>query len=374
MEFGRIKMGLIGAGGFAAFAARAFARVPGVELAGVTDINPDACWAMSQEFGIRVYNDYDQMIASGSIDLIYIATPPFVHFAQSKQALLAGKHVICEKPPALQTSEAEELVQIARTRGLLYTVNLMQRYNPLFSIVKTIIAKKILGSFLHGFFENYASDEKLGPAHWFWDETKSGGIFIEHGVHFFDLFAGWLGSGKLLGAWQLQRPGIEQKIIDRVQATVLYPGGIVNFYHGFDQPGMLDRQEMRLEFECGEISLYEWVPVKIKLYGILEEGQLNTLRDTLPATATLRRYNENKEHQKIKGRFRDIVATDHFRMDYENSLGKQELYQEMLISMLLDQLTWIRSRDHQRVIDGDNAVQSLRMAVQADRMANDFNY
>ena len=63
---------------------------------------------------------------------------------------------------------------------------------------------------------------------------------------------------------------INKKIIDRVQATVMYKDGSVNFYHGFDQPKILDRQEMRLQFEYGEITLYEWIPVKIKLHGFLQ--------------------------------------------------------------------------------------------------------
>ena len=71
----------------------------------------------------------------------------------------------------------------------------MQRYNPLFSQIKELVDSKLLGDVLHGTFENYASDEGLGPDHWFWDRIKSGGIFVEHGVHFFDMFAGWLGSG-----------------------------------------------------------------------------------------------------------------------------------------------------------------------------------
>ena len=65
-----------------------------------------------------------------------------------------------------------------------------------------------------------------------------------------------------------------QKITDRVQATVLYKDGIVNFYHGFDQPKILDRQEMRLQFERGEITFYEWVPVKMKLHGLMKDEQL----------------------------------------------------------------------------------------------------
>src|SRR6201999_2560602 len=131
------------------------------------------------------------------VDIVYIATPPFLHFDQARQALEAGKHVICEKPLALTTSQADELISIAHRKQRLLVANLMQRYNPLFNLVGQLIERKLLGELLHGYFENYASDENLPPEHWFWDPTKSGGIFIEHGVHFFDMFAGWLGAGEV---------------------------------------------------------------------------------------------------------------------------------------------------------------------------------
>lgn len=72
----------------------------------------------------------------------------------------------------------------------------------------------------------------MNEEHWFWDDAKSGGIFIEHGVHFFDMFAGWLGEGKVIHALQIHRENVKATIYDRVQATVLYNEGIVNFYHG----------------------------------------------------------------------------------------------------------------------------------------------
>ena len=72
----------------------------------------------------------------------------------------------------------------------------MQRYNPLFEMVRTLIANQLLGELLHGYFENYASDENLPAEHWFWDRAKSGGIFIEHGVHFFDMLMWIFGDVK----------------------------------------------------------------------------------------------------------------------------------------------------------------------------------
>jgi len=374
MDTSELNIGIVGAGGFANFASQAFLKVPGIKLIAVTDINKNAAEQMSNEFGLTVYNEIGQMLTDTNIHLIYIATPPYLHYTQSKMALLAGKHVVCEKPAALKTSEAEELLELARSRQLLYVVNLMQRYNPLYKKVKTIIQEKLLGNFLHGFFENYASDESLSPAHWFWDESRSGGIFIEHGVHFFDLFEGWLGEGRVAGAWQLQRPDIKEKIIDRVQATVLYNNGIVNFYHGFDQPTMLDRQEMRLEFELGEITLYEWVPVRIKLHGLLKSGQLQRLQEIVGMTATIHHHKTKEEDRQVKGRFCEIAFEDYITLEYENTSGKQRLYQQMLTAMITDQYEWIKNHNYIRVIDDSNAVQSLKMAEHANRMANNFNY
>ncbi|MEP6513358.1 MAG: Gfo/Idh/MocA family oxidoreductase, partial [Parafilimonas sp.] len=235
-----LYIGIVGAGGFAHFAANAFLKATGIRIAAVADIKEKAADELAAAFNAKVYADYETLLKDKNIDLIYIATPPFLHYQQSKMALLAGKHVICEKPAALCVNEAEEIVTLAASAQLLYAVNLMQRYNPLYAIVKNIVSEKLLGNFLHGFFENYASDENLDYNHWFWDESKSGGIFIEHGVHFFDMFSGWLGEGKVVSALQLQRYSVNEKINDRVQATVLYKEGIVNFYHGFDQPKILD--------------------------------------------------------------------------------------------------------------------------------------
>ena len=190
------------------------------------------------------------------IDLVYIATPPFLHHSQAMAALRAGKHVICEKPLAMTVSQADEMIAEAHRHDRLLVANLMQRYNPVSEAVGRLIKEKVLGEFLHGLFENYASDENLGPEHWFWDRSKSGGIFVEHGVHFFDLFAGWFGPGRVVAAQRGLRPGASPPIEEHVACTVRYgPSAIVNFYHGFHQTGRMDRQELRLVFERGDVTL-----------------------------------------------------------------------------------------------------------------------
>jgi predicted dehydrogenase len=217
-----LNIGIVGAGSFALFAVNSFLQIPGIKIIAVTDINKEASIQFSKMNNAKIYDNIDTLLENENIHLVYIATPPYLHYQHSKMALLAGKHVICEKPAALKMSEAIELLSLATSHQLLYAINLMQRYNPLYEIVNKIVQKKILGNFLHGFFENYASDENLSIDHWFWDETKSGGIFIEHGVHFFDMFSGWLGNGEVINALQIQRPGVHKNITDRVHATDMY--------------------------------------------------------------------------------------------------------------------------------------------------------
>lgn len=367
-----LNIGIVGAGAFAGFAIQSFLQIKGVKIVAVTDTNEPAALLMADKNKAFFYADLSVFLECESIDLVYIATPPFLHYQQSKAALLAGKHVICEKPAALKSKEAEELVSLAASKNLLYVVNLMQRYNSLYTIINTIIKEKFLGNFLHGFFENYASDENLDKAHWFWDETKSGGIFIEHGVHFFDMFAGWLGHGNVVSSVQLRRPQVEEKIIDRVQATVLYGTGIVNFYHGFDQPKILDRQEMRLQFERGEITLYEWIPVKMKLHGLIKDVDLQIIKHLLGNPKVVYNGDEQTQNRIVQGRFNEINFNHEVTLEYGSAQEKQNRYSQLLVAVLNDQWNWIKDQSHKRIIDGNNAVESLRMAEQATGMAQKF--
>ncbi len=367
-----LSIGIVGAGAFASFASNAFLQVPGIKIVAIADTNPVSSKQLANELSAESYSDYETFLQNEKVDLVYISTPPFLHYSQSKAALLAGKHVICEKPAALKAAEVEELAAIAKSKNLLYVVDLMQRYNPLFFTVRKIIEEKILGDFLHGFFENYASDENLKQDHWFWDEEKSGGIFIEHAVHFFDLYAGWLGKGEVIHSAQWQRPGIAKKINDRVQATVNYPKGPVTFYHGFDQPKMLDRQEMRLLFERGDISLFEWVPVKLRLTGLLKNDQLEKLKKLMPNCVITQTEPSKSENKKVSGRFQDLNFDQHVTLEFGNVADKQNRYQELLISMIKDQWSWIKDKTHQRVIDDTNAVESVRVAEIAKNTAKQY--
>src|SRR6187431_3252728 len=97
----QLGIGAIGAGGFGLFALQQFLQHPGARLVGIAGTYREAALAMSRRFGVPDPVEVDALLANPEVDLVYIATPPFMHYAQARAALLAGKHVICEKPLAL---------------------------------------------------------------------------------------------------------------------------------------------------------------------------------------------------------------------------------------------------------------------------------
>lgn len=98
--------------------------------------------AMANEFGIqKVYTSMEEMLADPAIDMVYVASPNSVHYAQAKAALLAGKHVLCEKPFAPTVAETDELIALAKEKGLLLFEAITTAHHPHYAFVKENLSK-----------------------------------------------------------------------------------------------------------------------------------------------------------------------------------------------------------------------------------------
>jgi predicted dehydrogenase len=364
-----IQIGALGAGGFGLFALQHFAQIPGVRLVGMASTHREAAFAVAQRFGIPDIQDEDKLLARDDISLVYISTPPFLHYAQGIKALRAGKHVICEKPLATDLKQADEMIAVAKEKHVVLIANLMQRYNPLYETIRRLIESKALGAFLHGYFENYASDEGLPKEHWFWNRSLSGGIFIEHGVHFFDMFEGWLGPGKVMCAQRTYRPGTELE--EQVNCTVRYGDAVVNFYHGFTQPSRMDRQEFRLLFELGDVTLEEWVPTHGRIRAVADEKATRDLMDLFPGARLDITNVYGGPSRSAKGRHKTLDLYHEIQITFGSGDKKMVRYGELLRELLRDQIQWIDDRNHQRKLTHENGRDSLAMAVEATRLADE---
>jgi len=368
-EPARVGLGVLGCGGFGLYALQNFVQVEGVELVAMAATHRSAAVAAAKRLGLADVGEQDDLLKDSDVDLVYIATPPFLHFEQAMAALTAGKHVICEKPLALTVEEADQLLAVARERDLLMVTNLMQRYNPVFNQVRRLIEDATLGKFLHGQFENYASDEYLPADHWFWNTAKSGGIFVEHGVHFFDLFTGWLGPGEVTASAAGIRPktGVEEQ----VECFVRYADGTwVTFYHGFHQAQRMDRQVMKLIFEHGDVTLLDWIPTRVRIHALVDEQQNRHLAELFPTAVLDITAMYGPSDRVHHSRHQSVDAFQMIELADGDQDLKQHRYGRMLRAMMTDQVAWIHDRTHRRVITETNGRDSLAVACEANRLAH----
>ena len=254
-----LGLGIVGAGGFAGFLADATASMPSVALRAVADTRREAAQRLAAAYDARAVGSWEELLSDDTVDAVVVATPPAGHAAIATAALEAGKHVLCEKPLALDDADARELVEAVERTGRVLVVDHVLRYNPLLRAL-TRLRGSLLGPVQRFCFENDASDEDLGPDHWFWDETLSGGIFVEHGVHFFDAATMLLDRDPTsVQAVAARRP---DGPVDLVSATVAHGGdALATHTHSFTHAHRCERQLMRLDCGAAEVRVEGWIPV-----------------------------------------------------------------------------------------------------------------
>jgi predicted dehydrogenase len=259
------------------------------------------------------------------------------------------------------------MIQAAAERDLSLGVNFMMRYGPLALPVREVVQSGVLGAPLRGNLVNRAGDGGLAPDHWFWDEAESGGIFVEHGVHFFDLVRSWLGEGRVLSAMRMRRPGTD--IIDQVAAEVRYGDqATVNFYHGFHQSSLLDEQSLSLIFERGSVTLYGWVAAKVRVHGVLSEEQIECLESILPDAGVDTLTKLIGDHRTSRrGRLEPVDRE--VRLTWQADDDKQTIYSRALRELMADTVASVRDRRHQPRVTAHDGRTALEIALDADRLA-----
>ncbi|MGC1450289.1 MAG: Gfo/Idh/MocA family oxidoreductase [Candidatus Sulfotelmatobacter sp.] len=166
-------------------------RTESVEAAAIAGRNDEAARRLSAGFSIpTTTTDYREILRDPAIDAVHICTPNAQHFSMAKDALNAGKHVLCEKPLATSVGEGEELVSLATRQGLRNCVCHNLRYYPMVQQMRSMRQAGELGDILvvQG---TYSQDWLLYDTDWNWRvETKAGGpsrCMADIGSHWFDM-------------------------------------------------------------------------------------------------------------------------------------------------------------------------------------------
>ncbi|MDH6521772.1 putative dehydrogenase [Streptomyces sp. SAI-135] len=265
------RVALVGCGAFGTFVLDAIHDLPGVRVAACADADRQRARTLAGRYGATVHTSVEDVAALDDVDVVVLATPPAAHADAAVAALRAGKHVFCEKPMALTVEDAARVAAESRRSRGVFVVDHVLRYNPVLRLLKRLGQEQLLDPLRRFAFENDASDEDLGDDHWFWDEAHSGGVHVEHGVHFFDA------ANALMGSEPLQVQGTEVRRedgpVDIVVATAVHPGGTVATHtHSFTHAHRAERQLMRLDYGFAEARVSGWIPTSATITAWTDEA------------------------------------------------------------------------------------------------------
>ena len=181
-----LKAGVVGTGFIGAVHVDALRRL-GIEVLGVVGSTPERAGAKGLA---PAYDSFEAMLEDERVDVVHLTTPNHLHFPQAKQALAVGKHAVCEKPLALTSLESAELVELAKTAGLVNCTNFNLRFYPLVQETRARVLAGDLGDVwsVHG---GYLQDWLARPTDWNWRlEADKGGELRavgDIGSHWMDL-------------------------------------------------------------------------------------------------------------------------------------------------------------------------------------------
>jgi len=374
------NIGIIGYGGFGRFLRHWWEKLENVKVVAVSDTNPRD--KMSE--GIMLYGNWEELLEDESIDIVSIATPPGLHVEIACAAMRKNKHVILEKPIALDQHGAQEILRTQRETGMVVTVDHMLRYNPIIKALVTISEQDAFGKLRHVEVTNYAQDEGLPAEHWFWDKKASGGIFVEHGVHFFDIVNALTSQdiSDVYGCSHFRNDRQE----DQVAATVLYDQGLIaTHYHSFSGPGFFEQTTIRLTYDLARIEIEGWIPMNGKIKALVK----STGRDTanlLPglhiqdktAIENIMDLSRPEGWGNIGSSTLGTIRSSGIPYDVDEMITatfqtqgtKSEVYGSCLQQILQDVIAKIEDSAHTLRITPQDADKALMIALRADKSAS----
>src|SRR6516225_1287513 len=258
-----LRAGLYGAGAFGRFVVQAVAPSSAAHFCAVASRTKAHAETLADAQGIgHVHASLTSLLEDPDIDLIAIATPPAEHADQTEAALAAGKHVMVEKPLATTVEDAERLIAAAASRNLVLAVNHPMLYTSLIEGLTIFNASRLVGPLLRIAVENIASCEGLGDGHWFWDRRLSGGIFVEHGVHFFDWCGRLAGDPKRAIALTMTHGSREDQVFAALQHDT---GALTSHHHAFVATRATERTRTTVSYEGVDVILDGWIPTRMHM-------------------------------------------------------------------------------------------------------------
>ncbi len=225
-----VRVGVIGGGiwgNYHLLAAKEMEAQGAVKLVAIATRTEKTAEKRSEEFGIKCYTDYKDMIDSETLDAVTIATPDHLHREMSIYAMEQGKHVLVEKPMDLTTSGCQSMVSAAEKNNLLLHVDFHKRYDPNNIDARKRVQAGSIGNLQYAYA--YMEDKIIVPSEWLagWAAQSSPFWFI--GVHKYDLVR-WITGREAVSVIAYGRKGKLESMgintFDSVSASILMEGNL----------------------------------------------------------------------------------------------------------------------------------------------------
>lgn len=178
------KAAIIGYGGMGSWHHEQMKnKIQEIEVVGAFDLRPEAREKIVEN-GLKSYSSAEELLADTGIDLVIIATPNDVHKSYSIKSLQAGKNVVCEKPVTMNAGELEEVIQVARECGKVFSVHQNRRWDKDYRIIREIVNQGIIGR--PYFIESRVQGSRGAMHGWRGHKQNGGGMLLDWGVHLLD--------------------------------------------------------------------------------------------------------------------------------------------------------------------------------------------
>jgi scyllo-inositol 2-dehydrogenase (NAD+) len=186
----KLGVGVLGVGEMGRRHAENLRRlVPSAQLVAVADVAEEKARQAAKELEIeKAFGNLESMLECKGIDALVVATPDKFHAPAVKTAAAAGKHILCEKPPALNLTDAHELLAAVSKYGVYFQVGFMRRYDPAYASAMKRIETGEIG--VPVIFKSLGRD-KDGPPLSYYQANINGMLFYTNTIHDFDL-ARWM--------------------------------------------------------------------------------------------------------------------------------------------------------------------------------------
>lgn len=188
----QVRFALVGAGAIAQSYAQAFASSRETKLVAVADVRPEAAQALARQAGCESFDSYEALARDVECDAVVVCTPPTTHPEICTFFLEQGRHVLCEKPFAIEPASAWSMLEVARRHGMRLTMASKFRYVEDVVRARKLVTDGVVGEIV--LFENAFTSQVNMANRWnSRPEISGGGVLIDNGTHSVDILRYFLG-------------------------------------------------------------------------------------------------------------------------------------------------------------------------------------